>query len=70
MPAAPATYQVMLWDEPVPVVERAGSRPGRLLIEAEDYEPFEIDDGTPAEKEQQIIRVLRQRWNGTWLGLP
>jgi hypothetical protein len=61
-------YQLTVWDEPVWINERPGSRPGRVRIEPEDYEPFEIDDGTTEEKHERIIRALRQRSDGTWLG--
>jgi hypothetical protein len=61
-------YEVIVWSEPIAVTERPGSRPGKLLIEAEDYEPFEIDEGTHEEKVEQIARVLHARSDGTFLG--
>ena len=61
-------YEVLIWNEPVFVTESQGSRPGKVRIEPEHYEPFEIDDGSHEEKVEQIVRVLHARSDGTFLG--
>ena len=61
-------YEIVIWNENVSITEQPGSRPGKLRIVPENYEPFEIDEGTHEEKVEQIVRVLHARSDGTFLG--